>query len=251
MLIYANSLNRTRGFVESLLQNPYFNRNALIYVAMQANGDAGGLKNHVAGIILGSALPKELKGTTDDNYYNHYSHMATVEANWGLHTLGRWDVGANVWKFVGDMTGDPIREWSAAIAGDSFENFLWNQSYGGVFSNANSSHLYVAPNVNLVRNGRSVLPAVKDACTYLIAATVDCMLTSLCSNTGADSSLPSYYEDQIEIPDGYHPPKGYEVPLPNANPMPITTPIRVYPAARPPPTPATLPCPPPAAKIDL
>jgi hypothetical protein len=167
-------MNRTRGFVESLLQNPYFNRNALIYVAWQANGDAGGLKNHVAGILLGSALPKELKGTTDDNYYNHYSHMATVQANWGLHTLGRWDVGANVWKFVGEKTGDPIREWSAAIAGDSFSNFLWNQSYGGVFNNANSSHLYVAPNVNLVRNGRSVLPAVKEACTYLIAANGQC-----------------------------------------------------------------------------
>lgn len=59
----------TRGFVESLLQNPYFNKNALIYVTWQANGNQPGLANHVAGIILGSALPKELHGAKDHNYY--------------------------------------------------------------------------------------------------------------------------------------------------------------------------------------
>lgn len=113
----------------------------------------------------GSALPKELVGTTDNNYYNLYSELSSIEGNWDLHTLGRWDVGANVWQFVGEKTGDKIRHWNAEIAGDSFHNYLWNQSYGGVFSNANdTTHTYVAPNLNISRNGRTVLPAIADTC---------------------------------------------------------------------------------------
>lgn len=37
-------------------------------------------RNHVAGIALGSALPKSLIGTRDSAYYNHYSQISTVEA---------------------------------------------------------------------------------------------------------------------------------------------------------------------------
>lgn len=156
-----------RGFVESLLENKYFNDNALVYVTWQANGDAGGERNHVAGIVTGSALPKHLVGERDDNFYNHYSELSTVEANWGLHTLGRWDVGANVWQFVAKQTGDEIRKWNSRIAGDGFENYLYNQSYGGVFSNANdTTHTYVAPNIHLERNGRTILPAIAKECMY-------------------------------------------------------------------------------------
>ncbi|KAK8024821.1 hypothetical protein PG990_002644 [Apiospora arundinis] len=125
------SCNWTRSFVEPLLANEYFNDNAVIYITWQANGQNPVHRNHVAGILLGSAIPKELIGTTDDAYHNHYSELSSVEANWGLHTLGRWDVGANVWKFVAAKTGDVIRSWNERIAGDLFENYYWNQSYGG------------------------------------------------------------------------------------------------------------------------
>lgn len=103
------SCNWTRSFVEPLLANPYFNNNTAVYITWQANGQNGTERNHVAGILLGSAIPEEYRGTNDSSFYNHYSEIASVEANWGLHTLGRWDVGANVWKFVGDKTGDVIR----------------------------------------------------------------------------------------------------------------------------------------------
>ena len=59
--------------------------------------------------MLGDAVPDKLVGTTDKNWYNHYSEISTVEANWDLHTLGRFDVGANVFDFVGKKTGDHIR----------------------------------------------------------------------------------------------------------------------------------------------
>lgn len=157
------SCNWTRNFVEPLLNNTYFNKNALIYITWQANGQEPTARNHVAGILLGSAISTDLIGTTDDAYYNHYSDISTVEANWNLHHLGRWDVGANVWDVVGRHTGDKIRQWDSKIANGSFESYYWNQSYGGVFSSAvNTTHTYVAPNLGLVRNGRTILPAIKD-----------------------------------------------------------------------------------------
>jgi len=36
----------------------------------------------VFSVLLGDAVPTELEGTTDGNYYNHYSEISTVEANW-------------------------------------------------------------------------------------------------------------------------------------------------------------------------
>lgn len=70
-------------------------------------------------------------------------------------------MGANVWEFVASQTGDQIREWNEEISGDKFENYYWNQSYGGVFSSEyNTTHTYVAPNLDLVQNGRTILPAI-------------------------------------------------------------------------------------------
>lgn len=164
----------------------------------------------MAGILVGSAVPDECVGTTDGSFYNHYSELASVKANWGLHTLGRWDVGANVWKFVGEKTGDVVRSWDVSIAGDSFENYFWNQSYGGVFSSAVSGlHEYVAPNLNITRNFRSILPRIAEL--------------------WAGSPLPDYYEDIIEVPDAMHPPQGFAVPVGLTPPMPIFTPIYEYP----------------------
>lgn len=208
------SCNWTNTFVQPLLKNSNFNDgNTLIYITWQANGQYPTERNHVAGIMLGSALPKHLVNKTDDSYYNHYSELSSVEANWGLHTLGRWDVGANVWRWVGKKTGDRIREWSRRVAGDSFENYYWNQSYGGVFSSANTtSHSYVAPNLRIRSPGthRTVLPAI--------------------ARLWAGSSLPDYYRDVIEVPDALHPPKGFEVPVGLSPAEPITTPITAYPA---------------------
>ncbi|KAK8863305.1 Acid phosphatase [Apiospora arundinis] len=208
------SCNWTRSFVEPLLANEYFNDNAVIYITWQANGQNPVHRNHVAGILLGSAIPKELIGTTDDAYHNHYSELSSVEANWGLHTLGRWDVGANVWKFVAAKTGDVIRSWNERIAGDLFENYYWNQSYGGVFSSAvEGLHVYVAPNTRLVRNGRTVLPSIVK------------LWARYCGK------LPDYYRDIIELPDALHPPTGFEVPIGLNPPMPIETPITIYPVS--------------------
>ncbi|KAK6218750.1 [4Fe-4S] proteins maturation [Pestalotiopsis sp. IQ-011] len=199
-----------RNFVEGLMANPYVNKNTLFYVTWQANGEYPELRNHVAGFLLCSALPSRYVGYKDPYYYNHYSELSSVEANWGLHKLGRWDVGANVWTPVGYKTGDKPRVWNEYIAQDPFEAYFWNQSYGDVFNHyRDTTHTFVAPNVGLVHNGRSVLPQIQ--------------------YTWKGSRLPDYYSDIIELPDDFHPPCGFQVPIPWQPADPITTPITRYP----------------------
>ncbi|PVH95944.1 hypothetical protein DM02DRAFT_689090 [Periconia macrospinosa] len=216
------SCSWTRSFVEPLLENTYFNNETLIYITWQANNEFHQARNHVAGILLGSAVPQKDKGTKDDVFYTHYSDISTVEANWDLHHLGRWDVGANVWKSVGERTGDAPRPWNSRIAGAPLEEYYWNQSYGGVFSSTiYQTNTYVAPNLKLERNGRTILPLVRhiweDNCR---APTFEFPPGRYC--------LPDYYQDIIEVPDAVHPPKGFEVDIPLNPPPPIMTPITIY-----------------------
>lgn len=74
-------------------------------------------------------------GTVDTNYYNHYSEISTVEANWDLNTLGRWDVGANVYATVAAKTGDKVREWNNDDY-PAFNKMYFNQSYPGILSSS-------------------------------------------------------------------------------------------------------------------
>lgn len=144
--------------------------------------------NRVFSIILGDAVPHSLVGSTDAHYYNHFSEIATVEANWNLHTLGRWDVGANVFKFVGDKTGDHIRD-QPQITGANATQFL-NSSFAGPFNTGFESAAYPAPNVNIKspHSLRTVLPSIAQAWA------------------GAKST---YYNATSTIPDGMFPPAGY------------------------------------------
>lgn len=149
------------------------------------------LTNRVAAILLGDAIPAELVGSTDSSYYNHYSEIATVSANWDLHTLGRWDTGANVFSWVAEKTGDVVREWNDTSA-PPFGSMFFNQSYDGVFNDKGSFPIYPSPNVDSTSpSGRTVLPAVK--------------------GKWAGSSNPDYYSSVLEVPDGLHPPDGYDV----------------------------------------
>ncbi|KAF7333815.1 Acid phosphatase [Mycena venus] len=66
------------------------------------------IQNNVFAVLLGGAVPVNLRGTTDDTLYTHYSSLSTVQANWGLKSLGRHDTVAavsNVFSFVAAKTG--------------------------------------------------------------------------------------------------------------------------------------------------
>lgn len=176
-----------RSFLEPLLDDPNFMDNTLVLITWDEN-ESYAEQNHILAILIGDAVPEELVGTTDDTFYNHYSELATVQANWDLPTLGRWDVGANVFKLVADETGNELREWSSQ---DALDGMFWNQSYAGFFNTDGGNPRYPSPNLDLDDSfsGRPVFQGVKD--------------------TWKDSDAPSYYEDTIELPDGLQPPKGY------------------------------------------
>jgi len=177
-----------RNFMEPLLNNTNFMQNTAVLITFDENHTYT-VGNRVFSILLGDAIPKNLVGTNDAQFYDHYSEISTVEANWGLNTLGRWDVGANVFQFVADKTGDKNTDWPA-LTGSNPTRFL-NQSFAGPFNSVVSNVSYPVPNSLLIKNGRIVRPEV----------TLQWGLKEL--------QQRSYYQNTVEIPDGLNPPAGW------------------------------------------
>lgn len=100
-----------RHWLSTLLKNEYFMNNTLVLLTFDEDmfdSDKASVfdqGNRVYSILLGGAIPDALKGTKDDTFYTHYSSIATVSANWGLPSLGRWDCGANIFEIVANKTG--------------------------------------------------------------------------------------------------------------------------------------------------
>jgi len=158
-------------------------------------------------MLLGGAVPERRVNTTDASkhriyspfssrfrtnsnqaYYNHYSEIATVEANWGLNTLGRWDVGANIFDVVAHHTKDTNTAWPAATSMNATRFF--NESFAGPFS-SDKVAAYPVPNTLLSRAGRLVLPKIVQ-------------------QWGAQNlQQSSYYKNTVQIPDGLNPPAGW------------------------------------------
>ncbi|KAG6830938.1 hypothetical protein H0H92_013866 [Tricholoma furcatifolium] len=152
------------GWLTPLLSNSNFNDNkTLILVTFDETG-TDSIANRVFTFILGGGLPSSLVGTSDSNVYTHYSTIATVEANWNTHTLGRYDVGANVFSFVASVTGDEVRSTSTS----SIEQ---NESYPGILSSSSWAAQPV-PNTTLVMNGRTVLPAIQSQWSSQVACSI-------------------------------------------------------------------------------
>lgn len=176
----------TRQFLDPLLTNKNFMNNTLVLVTFDENHTYA-TQNRIVGILLGDALPTSEIGTTDSNFYNHYSEIATVCANWDLPTLGRWDVGANVFKIVADKTGDKLRSWGGNVP---LKNMFFNSSYPGKLNNKNSSVPWPVPNSELEYAGRKVWEGVKSVWGGVVKE--------------------SPYNTDLEIPDGMHPDKEFK-----------------------------------------
>lgn len=177
----------TRNFLEPLLNNPKFMKKTLVLITFDEN-ETYTIRNNVMAILLGDAIPKKLIGTKDDSYYNHYSEIATVEANWDLPTLGRWDVGANVFKWVAEKTGDVVRAWDGKV---SYSDMFFNQSIAGPFNSKVNDTGYPVPNVHIQSAGwrkRKVASWIQR------------------QYRGAKGT---YYNSGNDNPDGLHPPKGW------------------------------------------
>lgn len=172
-----------KRFLEPLLANKNFMDNTLIHITFDECENYA-IQNKVFTFLLGDSIPSHLVGTTDSNFYDHYSELSTVEANWDTYTLGRWDVGANVFSHVADKTGDSLCKWNDDEA-PAFSSMYFNQSYAGII---NSKHWapQPVPDIHSRRNGRTTLPSIKEAWK------------------GIDDL--DYYHGDLEIPDGLHPP---------------------------------------------
>ncbi|KAK6969367.1 phosphoesterase family-domain-containing protein [Favolaschia claudopus] len=91
-----------------LLTDPRVNGERTLILLTFDENHTGTEQNRVWTLALGTAIPLNLRGTTDDTLYTHYSTISTVENNWGLNSLGRQDTNAsvsNVFAFVADKTG--------------------------------------------------------------------------------------------------------------------------------------------------
>src|SRR5699024_2268111 len=88
--------------------------------------------NKVYSFLVGGAVPEEMKGTEDDTFYTHYSVTASISANWGLPSLGRWDCGANLFSFLAKKTG--YINWEVDTS-----NAYLNETHPGPLSSGDSS----------------------------------------------------------------------------------------------------------------
>ncbi|KAJ5294161.1 hypothetical protein PENANT_c028G08916 [Penicillium antarcticum] len=93
-----------RPWLANLLKNEYFMKDTVVLLTFDEDQHYEH-DNRIFSVLVGGAIPEHLQGTTDDTFYTHYSSIATVSANWGLPSLGRWDCGANIFDIVANKTG--------------------------------------------------------------------------------------------------------------------------------------------------
>lgn len=120
-----------RPYVTKLLENEYFYNNTLLLLTFDED-DTYTNDNRIFSILVGGAIPEHLKGTKDNTFYTHYSSIASVSANWGLPSLGRWDCGANIFEIVANKTGYVNYEVDKT-------HLTLNQTYPGPMSNGDKS----------------------------------------------------------------------------------------------------------------
>ncbi|KAI3205434.1 hypothetical protein CBS147311_3493 [Penicillium roqueforti] len=129
--------NWVESFLPPLLKNEYFSKNSLVLLTFDESGNYTH-PNRVFSVLVGGAVPQHLKGTTDDTFYTHYSIIASLSANWGLPSLGRWDCGANLLDIVAERTG--YVNWEVDLS-----SAYLNQTYPGPLSDSHYSAKWPVP----------------------------------------------------------------------------------------------------------
>ncbi|OLN87305.1 putative acid phosphatase 1 [Colletotrichum chlorophyti] len=142
-----------RDFLKPMLSKDAFKERTLIVLTYDEAEDHQ-KPNQIATLLLGSAVPAYLKGTEDRTFYTHYSTISTVEYNWETPNLGRYDVGANIFKFVQDLGSKVLVANKNPSNMDLVNN---SESYPGPL-NSDSSKVRPYPAPNLALNGSSGLP---------------------------------------------------------------------------------------------
>jgi len=172
----AYAANWTLAYLAPLLTNAQFMNNTLILLTYDES-ETYAIPNRIVSILLGGAVPQNLKGTSDSTVYTHYSILSTLENNWGLPNLGRYDVGANVFDIVAKKTG-----YKNLFPSNLINNSL---SYAGFLNNNPKDYLPIPPpNLQLVgAGGQGVVETVM-------------------SQWGAASTEPTPYDGSGNLFDG-------------------------------------------------
>lgn len=122
----AFAANWTSSFLTPLLSNAKFMEKTLILLTYDES-ETYSVANRIVSLLLGGAVPKDLKGTEDSTLYTHYSILSTLENNWDLPNLGRYDVGANVFSLVASQTkwaNNPAADLTIVNNSLSYAGFL-------------------------------------------------------------------------------------------------------------------------------
>jgi acid phosphatase len=147
-----------KNFLAPLLNNTDFMNGTLLLLTFDED-ETYTEQNKVFSILIGGpgVIPDNLKGTTDNTFYNHYSTISSVSLNWDLPSLGRWDCEANVFQVVANKTG------YKNVAPDTTKLYF-NSSYPGPLSGKKYVASWPAPNTSAkCASGLGVLDSVKQA----------------------------------------------------------------------------------------
>ncbi|QSZ31746.1 hypothetical protein DSL72_001314 [Monilinia vaccinii-corymbosi] len=138
--------NWTRSFLTPLLQNEAFMNNTLILLTYDES-ETYSKPNRIYSVLLGGAVPADKKGTVDTTVYSHYSILSTLQNNWKLPNLGRYDVGANVFSLCASKTNYTNINLNMTILNNSL-------SYPGFLNNDPAKWAPVpVPNLELIGAG--------------------------------------------------------------------------------------------------
>lgn len=149
--------NWSRSFLTPLLTNKAFINKTLVLLTFDEN-ETYAIKNNVWALLLGDVIPANLRGTTDNTFYTHYSALSTVEANWGLYNLGRGDVQTN-WSNVFQLVATATNYTNVNVAPSDIPYFNYTSS--GYFDTEDEGPIpAVNPNVTGA-GGRGILPSLK------------------------------------------------------------------------------------------
>lgn len=119
----------------------YHRKNVIVTFANSTDSS----DNRVWTLLLGD-IEKRWKGSEDDTYYDHYSIPATLEGNYEIPTLGRYDCGANLFN----VFNFKIHHHNT-ISGPSQDGNSY--SLGGFLSSTNNP--LPIPNINCEGSGRA------------------------------------------------------------------------------------------------
>lgn len=94
--------NWLSNFYNTTLSQPNLYKKTLILITFDENASYP-KRNQVWSLLLGD-IPHDLRGTTDDTFYTHFSSLSTVEHNWDLGNLGRQDTNKTVSNVYAHLT---------------------------------------------------------------------------------------------------------------------------------------------------